>query len=332
MYDEIEILEPRQQKSGNSIHVKPQQHVKTDTDIDAQGHVYDDTLERKPGRAIHFKPHKRVETVPQGKEVKAKKKARFTPQSRDQQTASDESTEVIDPRAKLQSLTFCVSNRVHTFLEQEANSQTLNTEDTASLSEDEQPPPIPERRYLEDDTPCVPNLYVDQQEGGTMLQDILQLVQKRGKVNNPAADRICQPMLPRGQRKQVTRSDAEYRDKEQPTAAESKGRWMKGPALPRRPRKPECKVTQRDAKCRDRKQSNAAESKGKRKSGPALPPRPPKPECKVTQSAVQCQDREQPKNKSKQMNSPASDHIYQPLQPHTTQQENAEYQSLHFNN
>ena len=342
MYDVIEILEPRQQKPGKAIQVKPQHHV--NTDINEQRHVYDEILEpHQTDTDDILEPHQHVQTAPQGKEVKDRKKPRFTPQSRDQQTAPDESTEVINP-SKLQALTFCVSNHVRTFLEQEANTQTLDTEDTASLSEDEQPPPIPERLYLEDDTPCVPNLYVAQQEGGTTLQDTLQLVQKRGEMTSPASDRICQPMPPRRPPKpeyEVKRSDAKCQDRKQSTADESDDKQMNSPALPRRPPKPECKVTQSDAKYQ---QSIAVENKSKQMTSPALdriyqpllPRRQRKPEYEVTRSDAKSQDREQPtagENKSKQMNSPASDRIYHPLLPRrTAQQENAEYQSLCFKN
>ena len=329
VYDVIEILEPRQQKPGKAIQVKPQHHVKTD--INEQRHVYDEILEpHQTDTDDILEPHQHVQTAPQGKEIKDRKKPRFATQnisfSRDQQTAPDESTEVINP-SKLQALTFCVSNHIRTFLEQEANTQTLDTED--SLSEDEQPPPIPERLYLEDDTPCVPNLYVAQQEGGTTLQDTLQLVKKRGEMTSPASDRICQPMLPRRPPKpeyEVKRSDAKCQDQKQSTADESDDKQMNSPALPRRPPKPECKVTQSDAKYQDREQSIAVENESKQMTSPAsdriyqplLPRRQRKPEYEVTRSDVKCQDDEQPiaaENKSKEMTSPASDRIYQPLLP-----------------
>ena len=395
VYNEIEILELRQQKPGKAIHVKPQQHV--NTDIDAQGHVYDDTLERKPGRAIHVKPHQRVQSVPQSKEVKGEKKPRFALRKlfsrRDQRTTLDDSTDVTDTGSKLQSLTFCVSehvrtfleqaensqtlnaakntasfnehkqpvhidssskqqsftfcvsNHVHTFLEQAENPQTLNTEDTASFSEDEQPPPIPERLYLEqDDTSCGPNLYADQQ-GVTRLQHVF--VQKRGKMNSPASDHIhvCQSRRQREREYEVSQSDAQRQDKEQPIVAENESKQMTSPAsdrvyqplLPRSQRKPEHEVTQSDAKCQDDEQSITAESNSKQTKGPAS-------DRMIYQSSLirgkrkpaKCQDREQPtagENKSKQMNSPASDRIYQPLRPRrTAQQENGEYQSLRLKN
>ena len=286
VYDDIPEL--RQQEPEKATHVKPHQHVQTD--IDAQRHVYDDIPEpgqQKPERAVHLKSHKRVQTALQGKEVKRRNKPRFSLHNilfrRDQQSVPDEST---DPRSKLQSLTFCVSDHVRAFLEQEENSQTVNTEATAaSFREDEPPPPIPEKLYLEeedtppiperqylekedtppiperqyleeDGTPCIPKLYIDER-GETRLQGFL--VRKGDKINSPASssDHIYHPLLPRRQPYQVTQSDSKCQDKEQPTAAT---------------------------------------------------------------------------NNSKQINSPASDRIYQPLLPSRGQQENTEYQSLHFKN
>ena len=275
VYDDIPEL--RQQEPKKAIHVKPYQHVQTD--IDAQRHVYDDIPEsgqQKPGRAVHLKSHKRVQTALQGKEVKRRNKPRFSLHNilfgRDQQSVPDEST---DPRPKLQSLTFCVSDHVRAFLEQEENSQTVNTEATAaSFREDEPPPPIPERLYLEEeDTPPIPErLYLEEddtlsmpkpyiaQRGETRLQGVL--VQKGDKMNSPASS-----------------SDHIYH-----------------PLLPRRQPYPKYEVTQSDFKCQDKEQPTAAE------------------------------------NSSKQINSPASDRIYQPLLQSRGQQENAEYQSLRFKN
>ena len=251
VYDDIPEL--RQQEPKKAIHVKPHKHVQTD--IDAQRHVYDDIPEpgqQKPGKAVHLKSHKRVQTALQDKEVKRRNKPRFSLHNvlfrRDQQSIPDEST---DPRPKLQSLTFCVSDHVRAFLEQEENSQTVNTEVTAaSFREDEPPPPIPERLYLEeedtppiperlyleeDDTPPIPKPYIAQR-GETRLQGVL--VQKGDKMNSPASrsDHIYHPLLPRRQpypKYEVTQSDFKCQDKEQPTAAENSSKQINSPASDR---------------------------------------------------------------------------------------------------
>ena len=354
--------------------------------------MYDEVLDQRPGNAICFNQHKCIQTATQGKDFKGKKN-NYRVALQNISFGVDQQTEVMDPISKLhaQSLTFPVSKHMHAFLEQGENSQTLDTEDTASFSEDEQPPPIPERRYLkQNDTPCIPNLYIGQQ-GVTTLQDLLIL--KRSQMASPASDRICQsrrqckpeyevtqsdtqcqdkeqPIVTENESKQmtspasdricqsrrqrkpeyeVTQSDAQRQDKEQPIVTENESKQMTSPAsdrvyqplLPRRQRKPEYEVTRSDAKCQDDEQSIAAESNSKQTKGPAsdrvyqqlLPRRQCKPEYEVTRSDAKCQDNEQlitVESNSKQMTSPVTDRIYQPLLLRTAQQENAEYQSLHF--
>ena len=169
----------------------------------------------------------------------------------------------MDPISKLQSLTFPVSKHMHAFLEQAENSQTLNTRDTTSFNEDEQPAHIDPGFKLQSPTFCVSkhvHRFLEQAENSETLntedtagfnddeqpppiperlyleQDDtpcvphLHIDQQGSQMTSPASDRIYHPLLPRRQRKpeyDVTRSDAKCQDREQPIAAENK---MNSPA------------------------------------------------------------------------------------------------------
>ena len=141
-----------------------------------------------------------------------------------------------DPTPKLRWLTFPVNEHMHTFLEQPANPESLDNAD----DEDEPPPPIPERLYLEqDDTHCESYEYVAQSLGEVMRQGVrvLPITTQNGdqQMNGLGSKHIYQPLLSRqrGPEYEITQSYAKGQDQSQQMNAPASDQIYQ-PLLPRR--------------------------------------------------------------------------------------------------
>ena len=145
-------------------------------------------------------------------------------------------SEDLDPTPKLRWLTFPVNEHVHASLEQPANAENLDNAD-ASLDEDEPPPPIPERLYLEqDDTHCESNEYVAQSLGEVMRQGVRVLpITTDQQMNGLGSKHIYQPLLSRQRRPEyeITQSCAKGQDQSQQMNAPASDQIYQ-PLLPRR--------------------------------------------------------------------------------------------------